>query len=362
MVLLAQITKKFKKKLRGICLLAEELGVSTATISRALNPSTSHLVKESRRNQILELADRMRFRPNPGARLIQKGHNSTLGLLIPEQDDVFFSEFYGRLMGGLIRAVAKTGWEVRINTVVLGEKSVIEEFRRKGLGISGLIYAGFPLTNAQVDELAGFYSPLILLSSTLPPECPMENVKCHVLGVDNYTGAFKAARHILDLGHKRIGLILGPQTSRDFLDREHGYRDALAQAGIDWNENMVFRDSFEQDSGRAGCQFFMAKSEIPEAIICANDSIAFGVIDQVKESGLKCPGDISVIGFDDGPWAAACSPKLTTIRQPLGALTQHAVSLLKDAVMVSKTRQLERYFLKAELQVRDSTAPAKRRR
>jgi hypothetical protein len=87
-----------KKELSGIRLIAKELGVSTATISRALNPETCHKVKESRRRQILELADQMHYRPNPGARILQRGHQNSIAVLVPSEEDLFFSEFYGRFL------------------------------------------------------------------------------------------------------------------------------------------------------------------------------------------------------------------------------------------------------------------------
>ena len=339
--------------------MAEQLGVSTATISRALNPETSHKVKEKRRREILELADKMRYHPNPGARLIQQGHNATLGVLIPSQEDVFFSEFYGRLLGGVIHAVTGTDWGVRINTISLSGKGVLDEFRRVGLGSSGLIYAGTPLTAQQVDELSCYYSPLVLLSSALPPEYPVEKVGCHVLGVDNYNGAISAVNYIVGLGHKCIGVILGPGESRDFAEREKGYREGLAHAGIELDEDMIFRGSYDQETGRAGCRYFMAKKQMPTALICASDSIAFGAMDHAKEQGLKCPRNISIIGFDDGPWAMACSPKLTTIRQPLGALIEHAVALLGNSIKDPGANHRQRLFLTGYLKVRESTAPAR---
>ena len=344
------------KKLGGIRLMAKKLGVSTATISRALNPETSSKVKEGRRREIMELADKMRFRPNPGARLIQKGHNSALGVLIPNQEDVFFSEFYGRLLGSLLRAASQANWEVRINAIDLKGKDVLEEFRRFGLGAGGLIYAGQPLIGEQVAKLAGFYSPLILMRSTLPPDYPLEDVGCHVIGVDNFHGAISVANYITGLGHTRIGLLLGPSESRDFHEREAGYHAGLAQAGITLDPEMIYRGSFDQESGRKGCRYFLGKKHVPTALICASDSLAFGAIDYAKEHGLKCPGNLSVIGFDDGPWAIASSPKLTTMRQPLGALMEHAVALLGESIKNVSGNHQKRLFLMGELKVRQSTS------
>ena len=106
----------------------------------------------------------------------------------------------------------------------------------------------------------------------------------------------------------------------------------------------------------------MAKAQMPTALICASDSIAFGVIDFAKERGLECPRDFSVIGFDDGPWAMACSPKLTTIHQPLDALTENAVAILASSIMDAGSGHCQRCFLSAYLKVRESTAPIRRER
>ena len=348
------------KELTGIRLMAKELGVSTATISRALSPDTSHLVKEERRKEILELADKMRYRPNPGARLIQKGINPTIGVLIPGEEDVFFSEFYGRFMGGMIQAIKDTDWEVRINALKGGAGNVLDEFRRIGLGCSGLIYAGLPLTTEEMDQLSDYHSPLILLSSVIPPDYPIEKVGCHVLGVDNYNGAIAGAKYIAQQGHKRVGLIVGPEESRDFSERTKGYLEGFRQAKVEIADDMVFQGSYDQESGRAGCEYFLGKKSVPTALICASDNIAFGALDYAKDRGVNCPKDISIIGFDDGPWAIACSPKLTTVRQPLGALAARAMEIIMHTVTDSSADYRQRVNLPAVLNVRESTSFARR--
>ena len=349
-----------EKELTGIRLIAKELGVSTATISRALNPGTAHLVKEEKRQEILELADKMRYRPNPGARLIQRGVSSTIGVLIPGDEDVFFSEFYGRFMGGMIQAIKVTDWEVRINALKSGASDVLEEFRRVGLGCSGLIYAGLPLTSEEMDQLSEYYSPLILMSSVIPPDYPIEKVGCHVLGIDNYGGAVAAAKYIAKLGHQRIGLIVGPSESRDFSERTRGYLDGLKQAKVSIEDEMIFTGSYNQESGRAGCEYFMGREQMPTALICASDNIAFGALDYAKDHGISCPKDVSIIGFDDGPWALACSPKLTTVRQPLGALTARAVEFLMQTVSDPSADACQQVILDAVLNIRESASYVRR--
>lgn len=344
-----------EKKLSGIRLMAKKLGVSTATISRALNPDTSHLVKEARRVEIEELADRMRYRPNPGARLIQRGVTPTIAVLVPGAEDLFFSEFYGRFLGGLINATQDTEFEIRINALKGDETDILSEFRRVGLGSSGLIYAGLPLDAGQIESLENYHSPLIMLSSTLPADMAFRGVRCNVLGIDNYKGAKLAANHIVELGHKKIGVILGSHESRDFYERARGYRYALKRAGIELKESMFFQGSYDHESGRAGCAYFLKQRQRPSALICSSDSIAFGALEYAKELGVSCPRDLSIIGYDDGPWALASSPKLTTVRQPLGQLAQYAIQLLQKQLSDADAVQRAHKELLPRLQIRRTT-------
>jgi DNA-binding LacI/PurR family transcriptional regulator len=260
----------------------------------------------------------------------------------------------------MLQAIKDTDWEVRINALKDGSGSVLDEFRRVGLGCSGLIYAGQPLTTKGMDQLSEYHSPLILMSSVIPPDYPIEKVGCHVLGIDNYGGAVTAAKYIAKQGHKRIGLIVGPDESRDFSERTKGYLDGLKQAGIIVSDDMVFQGSYDQESGRAGCEYFMGKESMPTALICASDNIAFGALDYAKDHGVSCPKDVSIIGFDDGPWAIACSPKLTTIRQPLGALTSRAVEVLMQAVGDPSADCRQRVNLSPVLNIRESTTYARK--
>lgn len=345
-----------RKELSGIRLIAKELGISTATVSRALSPETSHMVKESRRQQILNLADQMRYRPNPGARLIQRGLNPTLGVLIPEQEGVFFSEFYGRFLGGLIHSINNTKWELRISAFKNGGSNLLKEFQRIGMDCSGLIYAGLPLSEAQVEQLSNYCRPLILLRSVLPPHFPVDQVGCHVLGVDNFNGAATAAKYIAQLGHKRIGIIMGPESSRDFAERAEGYRAGLEEVGIMPQDGMFYWGSYDEESGRMGCEHFLNTKEPSTALICSSDNIAFGALDFAKDRGLNCPKNLSIIGFDDGPWATACSPKLTTVRQPLTVLSSQAIDIIIKSVSDPEGNHAQKVDLPVTLNIRESTA------
>lgn len=345
----------------GIRLIAEKLGISPATVSRALREETAHLVKEERRKQIVEMADKMQFRPNPGARLLQRGLNPLIAVVIPSDEDVFFSEFYGRLMSGVLHAVAETEWDVRIATMHTRTGNIIDDLRRVAMDTSGLIYAGHPLTEKEVLSLKDYHRPLVLMKSIIPPSLPLEEVQAHVIGVENTEGAVTAAKYLSQLGHERIGLLTGPASSRDFSERCEGYIQGLEDAGIAVPGEYIFEGSYDHDAGRQGCQKLMALAHPPTALLCANDAIALGALDYAKESGMKCPRDLSIIGFDDGPWAQSCFPKLSTIRQPLRQLAERSVNILmKSATKVVSTSHLENTNLQVTLTIRDSTGVCRR--
>lgn len=340
-------------------LIAKQLGISVATVSRALRPETSEMVKESTRRKILELSDRLKFVPNPGARLLQKGLNPILAIVVPRDEEVIFSEFYGRLMAGVLNTVADSEWEVRIATSAPRGGSFVESLRSLGLGSSGIIFAGLPLGMKDLPELANYRRPLVLFRSSLPPGVPDSAVSCDVLGVDNEGGATAAVEHLAGLGHKRMGIISGPVTSRDFGERLQGYREGLSRRGLVLEDDCLHEGSFDVGSGREGCRRLLGAKHPPTAILCANDSLAFGALDFAKEAGLRCPKQLSIMGFDDGPWAQTCHPPLTTMRQPLARLARRAVEVLIAAVTGHPAPSHD--IFPAELMVRGSTAVAPRR-
>jgi DNA-binding LacI/PurR family transcriptional regulator len=325
-------SNRSKKQKDGIVQIATRLGVSPSTVSRALRQETAHLVSPERRKEILDLADHLRFSPNPGARILRRGLNTTLTVVVPLDENIFFSEFYGRFLAGSLHAAATRGWDVHICTL---RKTARSDFRESlqhlGLNSSGIIYFAEPLSESDVNKLQGYRRPLVLTKSVLPPNVDPSLIGAPVVGIDNRAGARSAATLLLQLGHRKIGLILGPQASRDAIERKDGYLEALAREEAAPKPEWVFEGPFNAETGRAAMAAFLRSSDRPTAVCCANDEIAFGVIDAARSAGLRCPNDLSVVGFDDGMWATACRPALTTVRQPLADLAERAVSLLVEA-------------------------------
>ena len=312
--------------------IAARLGVSPSTVSRALRPGTAHLVREDRRKAILALAEDLRFSPNPGARMIRRGVNTSLAVVVPHDENIFFSEYYGRFLSGVLHAAAARNWDVRITTNRrLPGRDCRESLLHQGLDTSGLIYLAEPLTAEDLGSLQGYRRPLVLAKSALPASADVAQLALPVVGVDNLAGARAAAGLLVQLGHRRIGLVLGPAGSRDAEERRQGYRAVLEEAALMPPPEWIFAGSFSHETGRAAVDALLRDGRRPTALCCANDEIAFGAIDAIRAAGLRCPEDVSVVGFDDGPWATVARPRLTTVRQPLADLAERAVSLIVEA-------------------------------
>ena len=186
-----------------------------------------------------------------------------------------------------------------------------------------------------------------------PPEEPGAGIRS--VGTTNWQGGVQATRHLIDLGHRRIGVI-GQEAVWSGRARLAGYRAAMLEAGLVVDERLVRRDEFTAAGGRAQARRLLALPEAPTAIIAGNDAQAFGVLQALAERGLRAPGDVSVIGFDDVPVASWATPALTTIRQPLAAMAATAFRMLRTD-LPAVAQEPDHVELATSLVIRDSTAP-----
>lgn len=343
----------------GLVQIAASLGISPSTVSRALRPETAHLVRPELRKQIRDLAEKQHFSPNSGARMLRTGNAASLTVVVPLDENIFFSEYYGRFLAGTLHAAAARGWGVQISTMRQGSgDSFREAMQMVSLDSSGIIYLAEPLNRQQLEELKGFRRPFVLTKAALPGSMDPREPGLSVVGVDNLAGARSVASLLLQLGHRRIGLLLGPEVSRDARERKQGYLEMLEKAGAMPRPEWIHSGTFSVETGRLAMAALLQGDERPTAICCANDEIAFGALQAAHAAGVRCPEDISVVGFDDGLWATACQPALTTIRQPLADLAERAVGLIVEAANdPGRSRRVVLDDMPAPMMIRDSTRP-----
>jgi LacI family transcriptional regulator len=181
---------------------------------------------------------------------------------------------------------------------------------------------------------------------------------CPAVGATNWQGAYNAAEYLIKLGHTRIGFITGSMDLGAATDRLDGYKSALRVHHIPEDPDLIYEGTFFQPDGYAGAGALMDLANPPTAIFASNDAMAMGAMDAVRSRGLRIPGDLSILGFDDIPQAAQVRPSLTTVRQPLEQMGRVATQMLLDRLK-NPTQEITRIELPTELIVRGSTSAPK---
>ncbi|MGZ3643362.1 MAG: LacI family DNA-binding transcriptional regulator [Ktedonobacteraceae bacterium] len=309
-----------KLTIKDIAHLAD---VSTATVSRVLNQKQD--VDPKTRERILRIMEEQGFVPNIAASGLAGKRSRLLGALVPSLTWPLVPE----LMRGVGEVVGSTSYELILYSItdVNHEKDrsdVIDRIIGTRL-VAGLL-AVFPGPSAKhLAELHSHDFPVLLIDdqSKLPENTPWINV-------DNRLGAYEATRHLIRLGHRRIAHIQGPLRYQVSHDRYQGYCDALYEAGIILDPDLVLEGDFEPPSGRvcAHAFFDLPADKRPTAIFAGSDYMAHGAILASEQRGLQVPDDIAVVGFDDNPTSAHMEPALTTVRQPFYEMGRRASEIL----------------------------------
>ncbi|MEO7998358.1 MAG: LacI family DNA-binding transcriptional regulator, partial [Gemmatimonadaceae bacterium] len=272
------------------------------------------------RQRVRAVADRLGYVPHSGARSLITRKTGTLGVLLPDLYGEFFSE--------LIRGIDQTAQRHGYHMVLASSHSDAREIGAAVSNMRGRV-DGFVVMSPDVAALPA----LAALASTFPTVvlgAGPEMGAFATISVANFDGAVAMARHLLELGYKRIGFIRGPTGNVDATDRLRGLRSVMKEtSGVVLRE---YSGDFRQETGYMVTQKLLRERDRPDAIFCANDAMAVGVIGALHEAGLRVPDDIAVVGFDDIPIARFLTPPLTTVRVPIAELGSSATERLIDAL------------------------------
>lgn len=324
--------------------VARLAGVSVATVSRTLR-SPERVLPETR-ERVNAAVEQARYRPNLMAVQFRSQKTGNLVILVPAIANTFFA----RVISGAQRAAQAAGYRL-----LLCDTQGREDIERQ---FAELVYAH------QADGVIQLraYDPFetATAGAVIPPivnACEVIRDGPHpTISLDNLAAAKAMTEHLIALGHRRIGLIKGSRTSPLTLDRLAGYRKALREAGIRFDEDLVCHGDFTLKAGFIGALKMLAIADRPTALFCENDEMAIGALKRIREQGLRVPEDISLVGFDDIPMANYCDPPLTTISQPAEAFGEKAVEML--IMLIDKKPIPERHVvLPFELTPRASSAP-----
>ncbi len=322
--------------------VARLAGVSKITVSKTLN--NTGRISEGTRERVLKAVADLGYVVNSAARSLRGGKTGVLGMVVPELVSPYFAE--------VARAAAdeasQCGFDLGVFTT---SRDVTRERARIGTLLGGLadgLLVVVPSGNEKfLLSLERSRAPVVLINHFgAQTHLPM-------VRADSYLGAKAAIEHLLSLGHQRIGFVTGAVGSSQAVERLRSYREVLAARGL-LDESLIRPGNFTQRGGFDAARELLALALPPTAIFAASDVTAFGVIDAIKDKGLRVPDDISVVGFDDIPAASQVHPALTTVRHPVQAMAQAAMQLMLDAFANKPVRDTVIEF-PSELVIREST-------
>jgi DNA-binding LacI/PurR family transcriptional regulator len=340
--------------------VADRVGVSRMTVSNAFS-RPDQLSAELRR-RILAAAESLGYAgPDPAARALARGSTGSVGVLLTDNLQYAFTDEVAALFFG---AVARELESSGLALTLLSSSTSSGHVPARDVPMDGALVYSCNTNSDAIDWLRRRKLPLVYVDQTPVAGIPSINV-------DDRSGASAAAQHLIDLGHRRVGIItsdhgghagvidepIGDTTAHVSRQRMLGWLDALTEANV---EPVVVQQTFSGEAtGRAGAELLFDLPERPTAILCFSDAMAYGVVQVAQERGLQVPPDLSVVGFDDNPLAARMRPSLTTVRQDVTAKGRAAATELRAALDRAKTGSASgatRVVIPTELIVRDSTA------
>lgn len=329
--------------------VAREAGVSLMTVSRVMNGKAN--VRPETRDRVHEAIQALNYSPSAAARRLAAASEIRIGLLYSNPSAGYLNEF---LVGSLDQAN-------RSNVQLVVQICESEAHRRDTVqrlidsGTDGVILPP-PLCDA--DDIHRLLQdaaiPAVVVASGRPP------VLLSSVNIDDRSAACTMTRHLIELGHRRIGFIVGNPDQTAGALRLHGYLDALEEGGIRSDSTLIVQGLFTYRSGLTAAQTLLELPQRPTAIFASNDDMAAAAISVAHRKGLDVPRDLTVVGFDDAPQAVTTWPELTTIRQPIADMSRAALQLLVEEI---RTRREDRRFaprhmqMKFELIRRESDAP-----
>lgn len=325
-------------------------GVSHTTVSRALNDSP--LINKETKERIRELARKLHYTPNVSARSLVLDRSYNIGLFFSTLGKGTSSGFLHDVVRGVNRRIKH-----RYNLVLKGIDDYDDYTAISPKNFDGIIVMSQSAKDdAFIETVLKNGIPQVVLNRRVD----FAGV-CNILS-DDYQGAFKLVSYMIRQGHRRIALIEGKEGFHSADERAAGYTDALKAHGIDPQENVRIRGSYDLESGYEAMRQLLEKRPVPTAVFCANDDMAVGAIKAAMEKGMAVPDDISVAGFDDSLFAAYMSPALTTVTRQIEQISQLGADKLmriiemKDRSEPVQKIQTEVIRMEAELIVRESVA------
>lgn len=297
--------------------VARKAGVSTATVSRVLGNFPG--VRDKTRKKVLKAVSELNYEINAVARNLRQKKTNSIGIIVGN----VLSQFYSVIAKSVEDMANKFGY----NTILCnGDENPEKELNYlkvlKSNRVDGIILTPTGKNSEYVQHLINSRIKVVLLDRLI------EGVDCDAVLVDNTNGAYKAVKHLIDQGYRKIGIVDGYLDRTTGVERLRGYLQAIEEAGIARDDSLIKIGDFKKESGKRLTRELLKQSNRPEAIFSTNIDMSIGALIAIKEMKLAIPDDIGIVCFDDSDWALILEPPITVVRQPVYQLGSTATKLL----------------------------------
>ena len=329
--------------------ISKALSISASTVSRGLNNSPQ--VRKELRRKIMLTAQEMGYQHNKFAANLRQKRTRTLGVIIPRID----SHFMSSVISGMEKVANNSGYQLLISQSE--ESATLEEANIQALfssRVDGLLVSLSFETKNQ-DAFRNVFRkdmPLVFFDRVF--ECN----NCVSVVIDNYRAGYEATKHLIEQGCRRIVHVGGSMNRNVYNDRYRGYRQALADRSLDYDDRMLILTDLSDDSGEVIVRQLLGNGTMPDGIFTANDTSAVSLICELKKKGYRVPEDVAVVGFNDDPVSRIVEPNLTTVHYPGRAMGEVAASTMIRILEGTQYEKVNSIILTHELIVRESSLRA----
>ena len=323
--------------------IAKLAGVSQSTVSRVLNDYQN--VKEETREKVLAVIRKYGYKPNQLARSMVVKKTRNIGLILADITNPFYSELSKNIID---RAMTFDYSVLLCNTD--NDPRALEYYLDVLLQkrVDGIIFASVPTEHSRVEQLVESGFPCLMCNRHL------NNSKNNFVVTDNVKGSYLAVTHLIRLGHERIYFISGPKEFSTTQERLIGYKQALADYGIPYDESLIIEGGYKKDFAYEVVKKILNKKPLPTAMFCTNDVMALGTISSILEAGYRVPEDIAIVGYDDISIASHCLVELTTVDAKTEEMGIKAVDHIIHLIENSGSNLYIKEYLEPELKIRKS--------
>ena len=332
--------------------LADSLGLSQTTVSRALNGYPE--VSEATRRRVLEAAERYHYRPNPSARRLATGRAGAIGAVLPTDRNLLVDPHFVEFLAGLGERLVEDEMDIVLSPARGGDETGTYRRIVAGHRVDALILSGPLVEDERVALLNELGLPFVVHGRT------MSSKPYAWLDIDNESAFHQATNHLLDLGHRRIALINGSTRFTFAVNREQGFRRALAERGLTPDERLIGEGPMTDEVGYRLAERFLAEEPRPTAFLVSSMMLAFGCLRVIRTAGLVLGRDVSLIAHDDVfPFLNAdrMVPPLTTMRSPIRAAGTRVADMIIDLLRGREAETIHELW-PVEMVIRASTGPA----